>query len=272
METRRILKILRVFGETMQMKRVLILFALITLASLALAFVNYSWTDWQPATCLPNNCFCEPLRDGFIRQPINTYSNLAYILVGLLILAHARDAQARANLMSSHHAYPLIFGGVTMAIGVGSFFYHASLTFVGQWFDLVGMYLFASFALLYTLARLRPMRGTTFAIGYVVMNAMLGYLLVVNPDVRRQVFAAMIYGVIALEALVLLAERPRMQTRYFIGALSSLAVAYGIWMLDESRVWCDPSSILQGHALWHFLTAASAGLLYLYYRSEDGKV
>jgi hypothetical protein len=248
------------------------IFALITLASLAPALVNYSWASWQPATCLPNNCFCEPLRAGFIRQPINTYSNLAYILVGLLILASTRSDPARANLLSSHRAYPLVFGGATMAIGVGSFFYHASLTFVGQWFDLMGMYLFANFALMYTLARLRPMRGATFALGYIVMNAILGYLLIVNPEVRRQVFAAMIYGVIALEALVLLAERPRIKTRYFVGALVSLVVAYGIWLLDESRVWCDPTSVLQGHALWHFLTAAAVGLLYLYYWSEDGKV
>ena len=256
----------------MQMKRILIFIAFITLAFLALAFVNYSWASWQPATCLPNNCFCESLRAGFIRQPINTYSNLAYILVGLLILAGACGGPARANLLSSHRAYQLVFGGATTTIGVGSFFYHASLTFVGQWFDWMGMYLFASFALLYTLARLRPMRGAIFALGYVVTNAMLGYLLSVNPEARRQVFTAMIYGVIALEALVLLAERPRMKTRYFVGALISLAVAYGIWLLDESRAWCDPASILQGHALWHFLTAAAIGLLFLYYRSENGKV
>ena len=248
------------------------IFVLIALASLALASVNYSWTSWQPATCLPNNCFCESLRDGFIRQPINTYSNLAYVLVGLLILTNAKHDNARANLLSSHRAYPLVFGSAAMAIGVGSFFYHASFTFVGQWFDLMGMYLFASFALLYTLARLRPMRGATFAFGYVVVNAMLGYSLIVNPEARRQIFTAIIYGIIALEALVLLAERPRMKTRYFIGALISLAAAYGIWLLDESRAWCDPASILQGHALWHFLTAVAAGLLFLYYRSEDGKV
>ena len=248
------------------------IFALITLASLALALVNYSWASWQPATCMPDNCFCEPLRDGFIRQPVNTYSNLAYILVGLLILTNARRDKARANLLLSHRAYSLVFGGATMAIGVGSFFYHASFTFVGQWFDLMGMYLFASFALLYTLARLRPMRGATFALGYVAVNTMLGYSLIVNPEARRQIFAAMIYGVIVLEALVLLAERPRIKTRYFVGALISLAVAYGIWLLDESRAWCDPAGIVQGHALWHFLTATAAGLLFLYYRSEDGKV
>ncbi|MEW5717982.1 MAG: hypothetical protein AB1817_05090 [Chloroflexota bacterium] len=62
---------------------------------------------------MPNNCFCEALCDGFIRQPINTYSNLAYILVGLLILAGARRLGAR-KFAGVHRAYPLVFGGATM--------------------------------------------------------------------------------------------------------------------------------------------------------------
>lgn len=253
----------------------LAIFALIVLAALALDFIDYSWSGWLPATCMPDHCFCEAQRDGLIRQPINTYSNLAFVLVGLLIVAGAQDDWRRGerrNRMQAQRALPFIFGGAVILIGLGSFFYHASLTFIGQWFDVMGMYLFASFALIYNYARLRPIRATTFAIAYVVMNGMLGYLLVVNPDVRRQVFAAMIYGIIALEALIWLVERPKIKTRFFVGALVVLAGAYGIWMLDESGALCDPSSLLQGHALWHILNAIAAGSLYLYYRSEDSNL
>ncbi len=40
-------------------------------------------------------------------------------------------------------------------------------------------------------------------------------------------------------------------------------VAYTIWMLDESGVWCSPTSWLQGHAVWHPGSALAVGLLYL---------
>jgi hypothetical protein len=40
-------------------------------------------------------------------------------------------------------------------------------------------------------------------------------------------------------------------------------------MLDLNHIVCDPDGLLQGHAVWHILTAASAGLLYLYYRSAE---
>jgi hypothetical protein len=151
----------------------LAIFVLITLATLALRFAPDSWSGWKPATCLPNNCFCEVQRDGFIRQPSNTYSDLAYVLVGLLVLAIAQSDWTRGehrNLMQTQRTYPILFGIAVIAIGVGSFFYHASLAFVGQWFDLMGMYLFASFALLYNYARLRPLRNTTYAIAYAVIN------------------------------------------------------------------------------------------------------
>jgi len=119
-----------------------VVFGLIVLFSLALNGMDYSWANWTPASCLPNDCFCEAVRDGFIRQPINTYSNLAFVLAGLMMIAFGRDDWSRGkrnNLMQSHRAYLLIFGFAAIVIGVGSFFYHASLTFIGQWFDLMGM-------------------------------------------------------------------------------------------------------------------------------------
>ncbi|MBI5030620.1 MAG: ceramidase domain-containing protein [Chloroflexi bacterium] len=252
----------------------LIIFAVIVLAAIPLLWVNYSWANWQPASCMPNRCFCEALRDGFIRQPVDTFSNLPYVLVGLLMIAIARDdwqRGARNNLMQSHRAYPILFGVAAIVIGAGSFFYHASMTFIGQWFDVMGMYLFASFGLVYAYARLRPIRPAMFLTAYVIMNAMLGYSLATNPDTLRQIFAAMVYGIIALEALVLLVERPKIKTRYFLGAFLCMAVAYAIWTLDENFTLCDPASLFQGHAIWHLLTALAAFLLYVYYRSETGK-
>lgn len=253
------------------MKNAMVLFAMVALVSLALNVVDYSWAGWLPASCLPNDCFCEAQRDGFVRQPVNTYSNLAFGLVGLLMLAGARNdwiAGARRNLMSSHRAYPIVFGLAAIVIGGGSFFYHASLTFIGQWVDVMGMYLFVGFAVVYSFARLRPIRPFFFVVGYLAMNAMLGYLLVVNPAIRRQVFAAMVWAALALEILVWLVESPKIEKRWLAASVASLAFGYAIWILDERGIACAPTSWLQGHAVWHLLTALAAWLLFVYYRSE----
>jgi hypothetical protein len=45
-----------------------------------------------------------------------------------------------------------------------------------------------------------------------------------------------------------------------------LAIAIQIRTMDVAKINCDPMSIWQGHALWHFLTATSSLCMYLYFR------
>jgi dihydroceramidase len=251
-----------------QRTRIAIAFTtLILVLVLAFGATNYDWAGWQASPCYPGRCFCEATLGNPIRQPADTYSNLAYVLVGALILAFANTGH-RVNRMSQP-AYARLYGIAILAVGIGSTFYHGSLTVVGNWFDVMGMYLVAMFLVLYALVRLRTFSGTRFAIVYAAINAMLGIALVVIPAFKRDVFAALILIAIALEGLLLIMQRPRIEVRYWLGALALFATAYVIWILDNTRVWCDPTSWLQGHAIWHLLGAGATGLLFVYYRSEE---
>ena len=51
-------------------------------------------------------------------------------------------------------------------------------------------------------------------------------------------------------------------------ALAIFAAAFASWILDITKTACAPDSIVQGHAIWHLLGAASAYCLYLYFKSE----
>ncbi len=234
---------------------------------------------------MPDACFCEAIGVGFIRQPIDTWSNLAFVLVGLLILEDVwRPSTTRSNLLAQRRTYGVVYAVAIILIGLGSWFYHASLTFVGQWFDVMGMYLLGTFMVLYNVARLRPVSSRAFAIGYVLFNITLGLSLIVVPELRRYLFGILLVVTIALE-IVSWQRRNRVSStqresltarrnpvsadlRYFIAALLIYVIAQIIWTLDLNHIVCDPYSVLQGHAVWHGLTALSAGLLYLYYRSE----
>ena len=46
-----------------------------------------------------------------------------------------------------------------------------------------------------------------------------------------------------------------------------MLVAFTIWLLSNAG-WCDPDSLLQGHAAWHLLCAVAAYWLYRLYASE----
>lgn len=262
------------------------------------------WDGWLPATCLPDACFCEAIGSGLIRQPINTWSNLAFVAIGLLIAFDLRpDRSAQRSNLISRPMVRRLFALAVIAIGLGSMVYHASLSFVGQWLDVMSMYLLGVFMMLYAAARLksdesrrvpkrqgisapmkritgRPLRflaaarlrmthaGAAFATGYITINLALGLLLIVWPEARRYVFGALIVIALGLEMIL---QRRRLTTanpRRLIAALGVYVMAQIIWTLDLNHIICDPTSVLQGHAVWHVLTAASAGLMYGYYQSE----
>ena len=238
----------------------IIAIAAITAMAISLNWLPNIWEAWRPDYCRTVNCYCEPFRDGFILQTITTYSNLGFVLVGLLILGR-QAREAGQNLIA--------FGVAALLIGAGSFFYHASLTRVGEWFDLMGLYLFTSFLMLYNFARLRPISGTTFAAIYTGLNTLFGIQMIVARELQQIVFGILVAGALGLEAVIHWNRRPRIRHRYFATAIGCFIVGTVIWILDgRGALPCWLESLFQWHALWHVLTAASAGLLYLYYRSE----
>jgi hypothetical protein len=263
------------------------LFLLFALMLIPLSSLPAPWPMWRTATCMPDACFCEALGLGFIRQPIDTWSNLAFVLIGLLILEDVlRPSSNRSSRLAHRRTYGFVYVCAMILIGLGSWFYHASLTFVGQWFDVMGMYLLGTFMVLYSFARLRPLGNRTFAISYVLFNFALAISLIVVPELRRYLFGALLVVTIFLEVRVRRRRRNWVSPserefthersnpvsgslRYFSAALLIYGLAQFIWTLDLNHIVCDPTGLLQGHAVWHILTATSAGLLYWYYRSEN---
>ena len=59
---------------------------------------------------------------------------------------------------------------------------------------------------------------------------------------------------------------PAADYRPYLAALALLSAAGVCSALDVTRVWCDPTNHwLQGHAVWHVLSAFSLFALYHFY-------
>lgn len=246
-------------------------FLIILASAAALSRIDYSWTSWQPASCMPDNCFCEGIRPGAVAQPVNTWSSFGFVLVGLLVLGHsAEDTRLlKQNLLTRQRAYPALFGAALILTGLGSAFYHASLTFVGQFFDVMGMYFIASFIMLYNISRLKTLSGKNFVITYLLLNVLLAFLLIKYPVLRRYIFGAMIFATLWPEYRLRQTRKLLINNFFLKTAWGTLTLAFLIWTLDLTKILCNPTSWLQGHALWHLLGALAGGFLYLYYRSEN---
>ena len=208
------------------------------------------WTGWREASCLSERCFCEAPRAGTIRQPANTISSAGFVVVALFVLRRRRDATAWR------------FAGATLMVGLGSAFFHASLTFWAQTADVLGMYLVATFLLLESLSRQHRWSVATSNRLFVIGNAALLALLVGVPALRRYVFGALVLAVLWSEFTNRQRGIVTTSARGFATAIGVLALGFTVWILDITHVLCAPSSPWQGHAFWHLCGAASAWLAY----------
>jgi dihydroceramidase len=223
---------------------------------------SLAWASWRPATCLPDECFCEGLRDSLIRQPANTWSSLAFVVVALWIAARlSRGVRSERTVLAG--AEPGLFLGALVLVGLGSAFYHASLTFVGQVFDVSGMYLVATFILLHRLGPRWGVPPLASVVGFVLANGVLMAAQVTTPSLRRIVF-----GVLLVAALAVEWRSSRVGRTWLAAGAGLMALAFAIWFIDRRRLVCDPGSLIQGHAAWHLLGALAAACLYRSYEAE----
>jgi len=237
-----------------------------------LTLVPVDWPSWVPATCMPAHCFCEHVRDGWVRQPANAWSNLGFVFVGLLVAQRPAPPPAGAPrhfvAIRDDTSYRLAFAVMAASVGLGSWLYHSSLTFVGQWFDVMAMYLLPTFVALYNLVRAGRLRIGGFLGAFVAINALLGWLLVVAPPARRYLFGVTIVALVVSELWARRRLPARPDIRWLQASAALLALAFLIWTADLRGWICAPHSLVQGHSAWHLLCAASTWALYRYYVSE----
>lgn len=216
---------------------------------------------WSPATCFPDACFCEAIRDSIVRQPANTWSSLGFVVVALWV-AWRSAARARQGLVTLPRGEVRLLAASLLLVGLGSAFYHASLTFVGQVLDVSGMYLVATFILFHRLGPRLSLSPVGGALGFTLVNAALMAGQVTTPAMRRPVFA-----VVLTLALIVEWRASRAGRRWLGAGTLVMLVAFLFWVLDQQRLLCAPDSLLQGHAVWHLLGALASACLYR--SSED---
>lgn len=240
-----------------------------TVLTAAVAALRPQLAGLTPATCLPDACFCEAVRTAGLAQPVNSLTSLAYVALGLWavaggLLVPRGDAQTRALVRA--------VGAVLVVLGVGSFGYHATLTLVGQVLDVQGMYLLGMLILLAALIRRGVMRPRLAPWVYVTACALLAVAQVAAPESRRWLFAAVLLPGIVLEALPSTTgvDLRSASTMAYRTGVALLVAAYAIWLLDSAGVVCLPTSVVQGHGLWHMLTAVAAVLIVDHYVRTPG--
>ncbi|WP_372736098.1 ceramidase domain-containing protein [Nocardioides sp.] len=235
--------------------------AVVSLTLLALA-VGFGWLG---ADVDRGGEFCEAAA-GRIPQPVNTLSNLGFVVAGLAIAAQA----------SRLPTYGTAFACLIVLLGPASMAMHATESSLGGRLDLLSMYLVASFAVAYAAMRVRRAGPAFMAAVFIVclvgceVVEVLGGELPVLMNAGNLAFGVLILTALALERHLLARGEAHLDRRWILAAVGSLLLAFAVWnTAKDGSALCWPGSIYQGHGVWHLLCAVAAYCLFRFYASDD---
>ncbi len=209
--------------------------------------------------------FCEAAA-GRVRQPVNTLSNLGFVVAGLAV---ARQAGRLPVVGTVYACLVVLLGPASMAM-------HATESSLGGHLDMLSMYLVASFAVAYAAMRLTRRGPTTMAVVLTVSLLGCGVVEVAGGRVPvvmhagNLAFGALLVTALLLERRILRRGETSLDRRWILAAVGSLLLAFAIWSTaKDGSPLCWPGSLYQGHGVWHLLCALSAWCLFRFYASEQ---
>ena len=222
--------------------------------------MNCPWSNWEP----PALTFCEEALCAWIKTPANAWSNLSFLIVGIVIYYLERKNKDRSLAG---------YGLMAIAIGLLSFFYHASLTRYGEICDLASMFLIGIFLGRTNMERmgwLTPAQGRIFSwVGNILSTSLLFWIKALGAPL----FFVQCMFALALEVILSRTGRGAATYRYFKWGFYSWITAQTIWFLDLKKIVCYPTvHWIQGHAIWHLLMSGLTWFIYKHYAQMKPKV
>lgn len=221
--------------------------------------------------------FCEEAHVGWIKQPVNSWSNLGFVVAGLAVAWHARFPRRLGTTMSASPYLATVFAVVCVLLGPASMAMHATQSELGGRLDTLSMYFIASFAAMYAAMRLFG-RGSGFLVPAFVVSV-IGCELVENfggsvpwvMSAGNLAFGGLLVAALVME-LVLKLRWGGQDLVWGLSAVAAMVVAFSIWTVSKTgHPWCDPTSLIQGHGIWHLLCALGGYLLFRHYVAETAR-
>lgn len=184
--------------------------------------------------------WCERVHDGLLREPVNTFSNVGFVVAGVAILVTvARDAPPRESCQFvGNTSHALLYGYVTVFLGPASAAMHGTNTKWAWWLDVLSMVAYIWVAPIYNLAAIGRWQISTGFLLYaaiVLIFAVVSWFLGTRLGTSLDLFemAIIIWG-----ATELLHRFPAVWVRALSGLLGMGVI--GLLGLRPSNVGRNP--------------------------------
>jgi hypothetical protein len=261
---------------------------IITLVSITVLFgFSIWWFNKNPALQgLWNNfiidkrvpaSFCEQLHiNSPVRQPVNTFSNIIYLVTAIIILSaswKSKRSNTNEHLVKSNF-FSILFAFVLLYVFAASTFYHASLIGIAHTLDYSAVFSFSLFPVMFLLYQWWLMkkkklsntkrRKTEIRFLLVFCGANLG-LALLTPKGKEQIVAILlVLFFLATAIITLVIEKHKSGTSYLIYSILAVLTATVWFEFDKNKIACNPRSFFQPHSLWNVFIGVSAFWFYLY--------
>jgi len=199
---------------------------------------------------------CETISSGFLAQPINAISSLAFTGIGLVAIWWATQAEGNEK------AVRIVFGILMVLTGAGSVMFHGPQGPGSQFGHDVTFLVTVWFVAIVNLAGARRWnRGFEWGV-FAVGALLLSVALVLSPGLTNVLMVLTVVSLVASD--VTLHRKGRMRTRWYVVSIVAIVVAVVMFLLGRTGApLCDPDSLFQGHGVWHLLGAISLGAYFV---------
>jgi hypothetical protein len=236
-----------------------------------------------------DNQYCEALQDGWVKQPLATWSApLGFGPLGLLFLIiyawNGPNGKPYRNRMTSTLVYPFVLGLVIIINGPGSMIFHT--TFIGGWSELdpCGMCLFTAYVSAYNIVRIANIPYGWFWLMFLGMMTLCVVLIYViggipgadsTPVFAGSVGIAMLTQFFTVFVCKVITHRTGVY--WFWGGLLVFGLAMAIWGLGHTgSPFCSTRGVATGfawpHPVWHLLGAFAMfcfGISFIYQKDPE---
>jgi hypothetical protein len=239
------------------------------------------WYIWFGNEPKDSGAFAESITPGIFRTRANTWSNLFYIIVGIYIVAYSwwdarRTTTDRDPYAVRQPALMALYGLACIVLGFGSGFMHASMMPFGHKADVFGMFFVFIALIALQWGRWIPYlpftnrRWPSWPVIAIIAIVVSMLLFIYRKELgKAETILGRLTLLIGLGIVVdLIWRRYSQQYLWLLLAIISLAVGGYLQRADVARRFNPSDAWLQGHAVWHLLTAAMYAFMAIFYRSE----
>ncbi len=213
------------------------------------------------AVALLRSADCEAATGGWLSQPANAVSSLAYVVAGLWVLYWAR----RRDDVDVRQAVG--YGLAVFLTGLGSADYHGTRSPASSFLHDWGISSTLLFIVVFDLSLLLGWERAKQWAAFLAAVATTGVVLMVAPTMGAALTGAGALAVVVAEGGLLVTGRRSWwrpggspEAAAYSMAATALLVSVVVYLASRANgVLCDPDSLLQGHAAWHVLTALALG-------------